>query len=122
MRAGNAWRYGWVRLTMLDLFSSHFQVDAYALQAVPLAALPAQQAAAWQVYPVPAGEQLTIQPPAGGAARATLLDNLGRAVAAPVELAGGRPAQLPLSGLPAGLYLLRVETPQGSFTRRVQKQ
>ncbi|WP_165903671.1 T9SS type A sorting domain-containing protein [Hymenobacter gummosus] len=107
---------------MLDLYSTHFQVEAYALQAVPLATLPAQQAAAWQVYPVPAGEQLTIQPPAGGAARATLLDNLGRAVAAPVELAGGRPAQLLLSGLPAGLYLLRVETPQGSFTRRVQKQ
>ncbi|MBD2724612.1 T9SS type A sorting domain-containing protein [Hymenobacter armeniacus] len=74
-------------------------------------------------YPNPASDRLTLDLTAVPAApcEVRLLSLTGQAVLA-ATLAGGRAQELPLAGVPAGLYLLHVRTAQGSTVRRVEKR
>lgn len=82
-------------------------------------------AAALTVYPNPSvsGEFRLASPslPAVATAPYRVTDATGRVVrsaaAAPVGLAAGRP--LELKGLPAGVYLLNLSTPEGPLTRKL---
>jgi hypothetical protein len=81
--------------------------------------------AALTVYPnpSPSGEfrLSSVANPAVATAPYTLSDATGRVVrtatAAPLGTAGGRP--LDLRGLPAGVYLLQLNTPDGPVTRKL---
>ena len=59
-----------------------------------------------------------------GPAALALLDGLGRMVlTATAPVAGGRLAtELDVRGLPPGLYLLRVQTREGTATRRLVRE
>ena len=78
---------------------------------LPTATRPDQQALNWDAYPNPATDALTIALPAGTTANAELLDALGRPVRQ--QPLSGPTSTLDLRTLPAGLYLLRLRTPQG---------
>jgi hypothetical protein len=81
--------------------------------------------AALSVYPnpSPSGEfrLSSVANPAVATAPYTISDATGRVVrtvaAAPLSLAGGRPVEL--RGLPAGVYLLQLNTPDGPVTRKL---
>ena len=62
-----------------------------------------------EVWPVPAGTQLSLRVPASLDGHAVLRDAVGRAAGPRVELQGGTVATFPVRGLPAGLYTLTVE-------------
>lgn len=68
------------------------------------------------VFPTPAGNQVTIGLP-GAAADAALLDMQGRVVRKQ-RLAHGE-NEVPLSNVPAGIYLLRVTDAEGTATKRL---
>ncbi|RAK68347.1 T9SS type A sorting domain-containing protein [Hymenobacter edaphi] len=89
---------------------------------LPTAARPGQLALAWDAYPNPVADALTISAdlPAGSRVTVELLDALGRPVRQqPVALPGGALRHtLDVRDLPAGLYLLRLRTPQGLSTSR----
>lgn len=102
--------------------SSAASLLVYALPATPLATKKAATAAELAVYPQPATEAVTMGT-AGLRGQLTLLDGLGRVVRQlPVE-AGRAEQQLPLQGLPAGIYVLRATDAVGrSVAVRVSKQ
>lgn len=78
----------------------------------------------WRVFPNPAQDAVYISPSAIRPATAlfVLSDMLGRpALVQKRELAGRETVELSLSGLPAGVYLLVVETEGGRFARRIVK-
>jgi len=84
------------------------------------AALASHQAPAWEAYPNPASDAVTVSTTlaTGGLLRLELLDALGRTVrqhsiAAP---AGAFRQTLDLNGLGHGLYLLRLTPPAGPAT------
>ena len=77
-----------------------------------------------RVWPNPAADRLTVEVamPTAGPLRADLFDTLGRRVATLHD--GAAPAGTPrvaadVSGLPTGVYLLRVATDQGTETARI---
>lgn len=82
-------------------------------------------AAALTVYPNPSASGefrlASLSNPAVATAPYSITDATGRvvrsAVAAPASLAAGRP--LELNGLPAGVYLLNLRTPEGPVTRKL---
>lgn len=82
-------------------------------------AAPATTAALTQAWPVPAHGLLHVAPDmAAQPQAATLLDALGRPVRA--QVVGSAPEfTIPVAGLPAGVYLLRVQYAAGATTRRV---
>ena len=91
-----------------------------AYQQVLAAAAPTA-GAGWQVYPNPtAGPLRVVLPPAFGPAAVEVLNELGQPVRRLALPAGGGP--LELTGLPAGLYLLRAAGPGGQLVRRVAVQ
>jgi len=72
------------------------------------------------LYPNPAQGTATLLRPAGvEAATATLHDALGRAVRTYALPAGAGPHPLDVTGLPAGVYVLQVSTPQGPASLRL---
>ena len=74
---------------------------------------------AWHIYPNPAREYLIVTPPAGGqgSVTATLLGPDGRRLWGQ-KLAQGQD-RLSLPALPAGIYLLRLETGTHAHTQRL---
>lgn len=89
-------------------------LDVVTSNPAPLAA-----AATWplDVFPNPAHASLTLRRPSGTAATATLLDVLGRPVRQWQVTAAEQ--RLPLVGVSAGTYVMRVVSPEGLATRRV---
>ncbi|WP_206680722.1 T9SS type A sorting domain-containing protein [Hymenobacter polaris] len=90
--------------------------------AAALGARASSSAATIHFYPNPAGSgpatlDLTGLPT--GAYQATVLDALGRPVLPPQRVAGGALAPLPLGGLGAGAYLVRVQGEQFSQVLKV---
>ncbi|MDO7846263.1 alginate lyase family protein [Hymenobacter sp. M29] len=86
-----------------------------------LATAPAQLNQQVSVFPSPAHGQATLLLPAALAAqplRATLLNALGQAVGQH-QLAAGSERALPLTGLAAGIYTLRLQTAEGLITKRL---
>ena len=84
------------------------------LDANVLSAHAPAQAEELHVWPVPAREVLHLRLPAARAGRElTLLDGLGRVVARQAVGAGEAAPALPVAGLPAGSYVLRVAFAQG---------
>ncbi|MCC3158854.1 T9SS type A sorting domain-containing protein [Hymenobacter sp. 15J16-1T3B] len=73
----------------------------------------AQSAARLQLYPNPAAHEATLQlqQPAPAAARLSLLDALGREVRRQALGRGETKATVPLTGLPAGLYVVQLQLP-----------
>jgi hypothetical protein len=91
---------------------------------LPTATQQAQSLAAGAMLsPNPAGGgRVTLRLPglaAGAAATVQVLDALGRAVAPAATLTGPQELALPVAGLAAGVYVVRVHTPQGSFAKRL---
>lgn len=94
---------------------------------VASAALGRRPAPAWEAYPNPATDGLTVATdlPTAGPVRVELFDGLGRAVrrqtlAAP---AGPLRQQLDLRGLAPGLYVLRLTPPTGpALSRQVVRE
>ncbi len=87
--------------------------DVVTGRSAPLAA----RAAVLDVFPNPVHGALTVRRPAPLPATATLLDVLGRPVRRwPLTAADTR---LPLAGVPAGTYVLRVVSADAVATRRV---
>lgn len=88
--------------------------------AAPLATTAGALQTALSVYPNPTHEgQATLLVPAGTAAgQVQILDALGRLVRQQPLAAGGN-TTLKLAGLPAGVYLVRVQTGQEQATRRL---
>ncbi|MDX2286593.1 MAG: S8 family serine peptidase [Bacteroidia bacterium] len=76
-------------------------------------------APAWRVYPNPARGVLHAAPAGAvaGPAEAELLDLAGRSLLQVRQPQGG-PMDLPVAGLPAGLYLLRIRTAAGTAVLR----
>lgn len=77
-----------------------------------------------RLYPNPAGDRLTLEwsSPAGGPAIIDLLDMGGRFVRRLAELPAGvteARETLSLAGLPAGAYIVRMQTPAGLTYRRL---
>ena len=96
-------------------------IAAYQQAQQPLATLPGAAGAGWQLYPNPTRDRLHVQLPAAfGAARAELLDALGRVVLQ-VELPDGG-GELDLREFPAGLYVLRLRGDGGILARRVVRE
>jgi len=118
--AAAAWRYGWLRVqvTSSSLPASLLAKD-YALTAQTLAVLP-PQAASWQLYPTHVADKLIIEPPSPAAqGQATVYDLGGRPLLR--AALSGRKQLLELAGLAAGVYVVRLETPAGSFAQRISK-
>lgn len=69
------------------------------------------------VFPNPARESLTLRRPTAQAATATLLDLLGRPIRQWSLTAAEQ--RVPLAGVPAGAYVVRVVSADGAQTRRV---
>ncbi|TGE20472.1 T9SS type A sorting domain-containing protein [Hymenobacter aquaticus] len=83
-----------------------------------LAVSSQQLAATTQAWPVPAHGTLHLSLDAAAQPRTVqLLDALGRAVL--TQPVSSQQLALPLAGLPAGLYVLRVDYAEGTVTRRV---
>ena len=112
-----------------QMFSSSaaFAVDDISLALTTATASPAV-AAALSVYPNPSTNGLfslaSLQRPGLATAPLSVTDALGKVVvqqgAAPGSAANGR--SLDLRGLPAGVYLLRLDTPDGTVVRKLQLQ
>jgi hypothetical protein len=68
------------------------------------------------IYPVPATDVLNVELPI--AANITLMDLSGKAVL-PLVYSSGKTTTMYLGSLPAGLYLLRIETSEGTQVRKV---
>ena len=82
-------------------------------------AAPAAVAARTEVWPVPAHSVLHVAPDASAHPHTVdLLDTVGRVVRTQA-IGGGATVTLPVEGLPAGLYLLRVQYAAGPVTRAV---
>jgi hypothetical protein len=100
-------------------------VDDVTMNGVVASTQSPALAAALTVYPNPSasGEFRLASPsrPAVATAPYNITDATGRVVraatAAPASLAAGRP--LELKGLPAGVYLLNLSTPEGPLTRKL---
>ncbi|MDO7875281.1 ice-binding family protein [Hymenobacter sp. ASUV-10] len=87
-----------------------------------LAAAPASLSAQVAVFPNPASRQVFVELPTAlsrAATTATLLDALGRPVRSFVLPAGAAAHALPLAGVTAGLYSLRVTTDLGTVTKKL---
>jgi hypothetical protein len=85
------------------------------------AAKPGQGLPALSVFPNPAQDRVTVQGAGAGPVRCSLSDVAGRQLLAPVSLPADGTLALPVA-LPAGLYLLQVETPTGRRTLRLATQ
>jgi hypothetical protein len=88
----------------------------------PLATVPTALAQQVAVYPNPARTQVAIDLPLALSrqpVQATLLDALGRVVRQQVLPAGVSTHTLPLSGLGAGVYALRLTTEQGLVVQKL---
>ncbi|QNH61170.1 S8 family peptidase [Hymenobacter sediminicola] len=82
---------------------------------------PALTAGEWQLYPNPASGHVRLEIPARfGAQEMQLLNPLGQVVRR-VAIAGAG-ASLNVSGLPAGLYMVRVQGAAGTLVRRLLVQ
>lgn len=94
--------------------------------AIPTAAMPVRVRQTLQLYPNPAHAQCTLRLPADAPStglRLSLLDATGRLVLTRPLSANGTEVQVPLGAQPAGLYLLRLQGPQGFLaTQRLQLQ
>jgi len=107
--------------------SAALTIDDVAFSTVAATANPAV-AASLSVYPNPSTNGLfslaSLQEPSVATAPLNVTDALGKVVlqqaAAPTSAANGR--QLDLRGQPAGIYLLRLDTPQGIVVRKLQLQ
>lgn len=75
-------------------------------------------AASLKVYPVPATSLLTVEMPSG-MLDASLFSVSGQQVAFANAIAGSHMVQLDVSSLPAGVYLLKVNTMEGVLTKNV---
>ena len=74
------------------------------------------------LYPNPATTSVTVELPAAlrqSPVLATLLDGLGRVVIRQKLPAGAGVHQLPLLAVPAGLYLLRLQTEAGVVVKKL---
>ncbi|MBF9142548.1 T9SS type A sorting domain-containing protein [Hymenobacter properus] len=74
------------------------------------------------LYPNPATDRLTLDLSATAAPCDVRLTNLTGQVVLTTTLAGGQAQELPLTGVPAGLYLLHVRTAAGSTVQRIEKR
>ncbi len=86
---------------------------------------PATEAWQAQVHPNPVADQLTVQLPFGaaGVQATTVTDATGNVRLRDAHRPGGANAlQIPTGSLPKGLYLLRLQTAQGSRVARFVKQ
>lgn len=79
---------------------------------------------AFAVSPNPTGDRVTVTltEPADEATRLELCDLAGRRLTVQRVAPGASTAVLSLEELPAGAYLLRLASPQGSSTRHILKQ
>ena len=94
---------------------------AVSTVAVPTAAYGSAARVAWAVYPNPAHGRATVQLPGipgTHTATLTVLDALGRAIRTQTAATNAR-SELDLTGLPAGLYAVRVQAGGSSATRRL---
>ena len=92
-----------------------------------IAALASHTAPAWEAYPNPAADVLSvaIDLPTAGPVRVELFDLLGRAVRRQTLAAAAGPLrqQLDLGGLAPGLYVLRLTPPSGpALSRQVVRE
>jgi hypothetical protein len=85
-----------------------------------LATRPAQLADL-QLFPNPARDQVRLSGLGAAGAQVTMLDLLGRPVLPATTLAAGQALALPAT-LPAGIYLLRVQTAIGQCIERLIKE
>ncbi|MFD2718147.1 T9SS type A sorting domain-containing protein [Hymenobacter monticola] len=85
---------------------------------VGTATRPGQQLPDVSVFPNPTQGRVLVQGAGAGPVRCSLHDLAGRQLTVPVSLPTDGKLDLP-AGLPAGLYLLQVETPSGRRTLRL---
>jgi hypothetical protein len=115
------WRYGWVRVAIQAVQNNvTITVKDYAFEQTILSNKK-PTADAWQVYPIPVENIVTLQSSTAGPKQATLLDAQGQVVLETYSTAPS-PEQLDLSRLPAGIYLLRLTDEKGAVTKRINKQ
>jgi len=82
---------------------------------------PALAASAWQLYPNPASSKVRVEVPASfGGREVRLLNPLGQLLRRAVMLSNT--ALLDVSGLPAGMYIVRVHGTIGELARRLVVQ
>ena len=94
----------------------------FAQQAGVLGAAAAGLARQVALYPNPATTAVTVELPAAlrhSPVSATLLDGLGRVVVRQLLPAGAAAHRLPLVAVPAGLYLLRLQTEAGVVVKKL---
>jgi len=123
LRSGTtgAWRYGWVRAQTIvnSTVSATIVVKDYALTNLALSQR-STLALGWQVSPVPTTAWISIKPPTPVSGQLTVVDAVGR-VRLSAQFSPAN-AQFDLSGLPAGVYFMRLKTAREIFTQRIIKQ
>jgi hypothetical protein len=118
--ASSPWRYGWVRVAIqAEVGSVTITVKDYAFEQTILSNKK-PTADAWQVYPTPVENTLTLQSSTTGPKHATLLDAQGRVVSV-THFTAHTPELLDLTRLPAGVYVLRLTDDKGTVTKRINK-
>jgi hypothetical protein len=104
--------------TLEQLQAAADAAQTHYSQVLPLPVRPAFAASAWQLYPNPASGRVQVEVPASfGGGEARLLNPLGQLLRQ-IPLTGNT-AFLDVSGLPAGVYIVRVRGAAGELARRI---
>jgi hypothetical protein len=117
-----AYQYGWLRIKgtgELDNNRNYYAI-AYAGQRVVLANRKVESLAV-ALYPNPVTDRLTVELPTAVPAHLELRDLAGRLIQQHTFPAAAKVHTLSLVDLPAGVYLVQVNTPAGSVVRRISK-
>ncbi|MBC8082562.1 MAG: T9SS type A sorting domain-containing protein [Hymenobacter sp.] len=99
-----------------------YELDTSPWLAAPLATdVPAPQRVSVQVFPAPAGQRLTVRRAAGlvGAVAVSLLDLRGQTLLSTSLKAGQSERIIPLAAVAAGVYVLKIRSMEGTFSRKI---
>ena len=96
-----------------EVFTAHFEKDATV-------GLDETGAGGFSVTPLPMGDEITVGGDFGLATELTLIDMKGAVVARWTDIVPGMALRLP--ELPAGIYMLRAETPGGTYLQKALKR
>ena len=96
-----------------EVFTAHFEKDATV-------GLDETGAGGFSVTPLPMGDEITVGGDFGIATELTLIDMKGAVVARWTDIVPGMTLRLP--ELPAGIYMLRAETPGGTYLQKALKR
>ncbi len=101
-----------------------YELDASPWLAAPLPTTAARQAASFRVFPNPASQRFTVQRAGqfAGKAEISVQDLRGKSVFFTALEAERIEQQVQLASVPAGVYILKIKSGEGVFTRKIVLQ